>query len=148
MKAMCINEKKEFVWQDELATPFYYRRQVHTLYGMVTDHIGPVSFDAGLRSDNVHDVMNIQVADASRNRKYSDLFPSVHISYDAGKAGPFTLGYSYRTNRPGIWNLEPYITYEDYFTKKIADTCSLMIKVLVIFTSTEKMTLVNLNTSV
>jgi outer membrane receptor protein involved in Fe transport len=31
------------------------------------------------------------------------------------------LGYSYRINRPGIWQLEPYITYEDYYTKMIGN---------------------------
>lgn len=59
--------------------------------------------------------------DASRHIRRFDLFPSAHAAYDAGGAGTFSAGLSYRTNRPGIWNLEPYITYEDYFTKKIGN---------------------------
>ena len=67
------------------------------------------------------DVMEIEIADASRDIKRFTLFPSAHMSYDAGKAGVVTAGYSYRTNRPGIWLLEPYITYEDYYTKKMGN---------------------------
>ena len=65
--------------------------------------------------------MDIEIVDASRNIKRFDLFPSAHLQYDAGKAGVLRAGYSYRTNRPGIWNLEPYITYEDYYTKKMGN---------------------------
>ena len=112
---------QEFQWQDDLATPFYYRRQVHSVYGMLTQTAGRFTFEAGLRADRVLDVMEIEIADASRDIKRFNLFPSAHLSYDGLSAGTFSLGYSYRTNRPGIWNLEPYITYEDYYTKKIGN---------------------------
>ena len=36
---------KEFQWQDDLATPFYYRRQIHSPYLMLTDHVGNFTFD-------------------------------------------------------------------------------------------------------
>ncbi len=111
-------EAAQFDWQEDLATPFYYRRQVHSLYAMVREHVGKFSFDAGLRGDRVIDLMDIEIADASRDIKRFNLFPSAHLQYDAGKAGTLRAGYSYRTNRPGIWQLEPYITYEDYYTKK------------------------------
>ncbi len=114
-------EAQEFDWQEDLATPFYYRRQVHSVYAMIREHVGKLTFDAGLRGDRVLDRMDIEIVDASRNIKRFDLFPSAHLQYDAGKAGTLRAGYSYRTNRPGIWNLEPYITYEDYYTKKIGN---------------------------
>lgn len=50
-----------------------------------------------------------------------ELFPSAHVSYDAKRNNTISLGYSYRTNRPGIWQLGPYITYEDYYTKQIGN---------------------------
>lgn len=111
-------EAAQFDWQEDLATPFYYRRQVHSLYAMIREQVGKFSFDAGLRGDRVIDLMDIEIADASRDIKRFNLFPSAHLQYDAGKAGTLRAGYSYRTNRPGIWQLEPYITYEDYYTKK------------------------------
>ena len=112
---------REFDWQDDLATPFYYRRQVHSVYAMVREHAGRFSFDAGIRADRVLDRMDIEIVDASRDIRRFDLFPSAHLQYDAGNGGVLRAGYSYRTNRPGIWNLEPYITYEDYYTKKMGN---------------------------
>lgn len=88
---------------------------------MLNDRIGPVAFDAGLRADNTLDELAISVAGADRDISRLELFPSLHASYEAPHGNTFSVGYSYRTNRPGIWQLEPYITYEDYYTKQIGN---------------------------
>ena len=111
---------QSFVWQDDLYAPFYYRRQTHSGYAQVNDRFGPFMFDAGLRIDHVKDDMDLPTI-TSRHRRYTELYPSAHLSYTTDKAGTFTLGYSRRTNRPGIWKLEPYITYEDYHTRIIGN---------------------------
>ncbi|MBO4550760.1 MAG: TonB-dependent receptor, partial [Bacteroidaceae bacterium] len=112
--------RQEFVWQDNLYAPFYYRRQTHSPYVQVNDRFGPFMFDAGLRIDNLIDEMDLPTI-TSRYKKYTELYPSAHLAYMTAKAGTFTLGYSRRTNRPGIWKLEPYITYEDYHTRIIGN---------------------------
>ena len=112
--------QQEFVWQDDLYAPFYYRRQTHSPYAQVNDRIGSLQFDAGLRIDNLIDEMDLPTI-TSRYKKYTELYPSSHLAYTTNKAGTFTLGYSRRTNRPGIWKLEPYITYEDYHTRIIGN---------------------------
>lgn len=115
------NGAKDFLWDDSLDIPFYYRRQVHTLYAMVSDHPGNWELNAGLRGEEVIDVMDIEMYGASRHRKRYELYPSAHAAYRTGKAGTFGFGYSRRTNRPGIWKLEPYITYEDYYTRIVGN---------------------------
>ena len=112
---------QDFQWQDDLYAPFFYRRQIHSLYAMLNDRIGPVAFDAGLRADNTLDELAISVAGADRDISRLELFPSLHASYEAPHGNTFSVGYSYRTNRPGIWQLEPYITYEDYYQNWKAD---------------------------
>ena len=114
--------KEQFEWQDDLHAPFYYRRQIHALYAMMNDKFGKFEFDAGLRAERVIDLVEITVPGGNLDHKRLDLFPSAHLSYNMGKGGIFTLGYSRRTNRPGIWQTEPYITYEDYYTRKIGST--------------------------
>lgn len=111
-------EVKDFQWQDHLAAPFWYRRQLHSLYAMVTDKFGPVSLEAGVRGEHTNDKMHFEHTYTSRNIKRLNLFPSAHISYEAPGRNIISAGYSYRVARPGIWELEPYITYEDYYTKK------------------------------
>lgn len=112
--------QQTFVWQNDLYAPFYYRRQTISSYAQVNDRIGPIQFDAGLRIDHLIDDMSLPTI-TSRYKKYTELYPSAHLAYTTSKAGTFTLGYSRRTNRPGIWKLEPYITYEDYHTRIIGN---------------------------
>ena len=114
---------QQFEWQDDLYAPFFYRRQIHSAYAMLTDQFGPVAVEAGVRADHTIDQMDIAVegVDKSRYIKRTEFYPSAHLSYSAPGNNVFTAGYSYRTNRPGIWQLEPYITYEDYYTKKVGN---------------------------
>lgn len=112
--------QQTFVWQDNLYAPFYYRRQTISSYAQVNDRFGPLQMDVGLRVDHVIDDMDLPTI-TSRHRKYTELYPSAHLAYTTPKAGTFSLGYSRRTNRPGIWKLEPYITYEDYHTRIIGN---------------------------
>ena len=112
--------EQAFVWQDDLYAPFYYRRQTHSTYAQINDSFGRFQFDAGLRTDHLRDDMDLPTI-TSRHRHYTELYPSAHLAYASPAVGTFTLGYSRRTNRPGIWKLEPYITYEDYHTRIIGN---------------------------
>ena len=114
-------QMQDFEWQDDLRAPFFYRRQIHSAYMMLTENFGPLAFDAGLRADHNIDELEIAVKGANRYIKRTELFPSVHLQYAALGDNVFSLGYSYRINRAGIHQLEPYITYEDYYTKKIGN---------------------------
>ncbi len=109
-----------FEWQDDLHAPFDYHRQVHSLYATASDHFGHLAVDAGLRMDRLRDKMTIAVAGADRDRRRVELYPSAHAAYNTPR-GTFGVAYARRTNRPGIWKMEPYITYEDYYTKKIGN---------------------------
>lgn len=118
-------EAERFMWQDgtqgqdNLYAPFYYRRQTHSTFAQLSERVGAVAFDAGLRAERLKDDMDLPTI-TSRHKKYTDLFPSAHVGYYSS-VGTFSLGYSRRTNRPGIWKLEPYITYEDYYTRIIGN---------------------------
>ena len=107
-------DAQEFEWQDDLHAPFFYRRQIHSAYLMLNDKFGPLSVEAGVRADHTIDQMDIEIEGMSRYIKRMELFPSAHLMYEAPGKNFISAGYSYRTNRPGIWQLEPYITYEDY----------------------------------
>ena len=115
------NGKQQFFNRDDLYAPFYYRRQIHSAYAMLTDKFGNLSLEAGLRADHTIDWMDIEVQEEKNRHRYikrTELYPSAHLSYAAPGNNVFSAGYSYRTSRPGIWQLEPYITYEDYYTMK------------------------------
>ena len=50
-----------------------------------------------------------------------EIFPSVHIGYTLPYEQKLTFAYSYRTNRPELFYMEPYITYRDYYTAEIGN---------------------------
>ena len=112
--------QQQFIDQQQLYAPFYYRRQVHSTYAQLNERFGALTVDAGLRADRLSDRMDLPTI-TSRHKRRTDLFPSAHVAYYSPQAGTYTLGYSRRTNRPGIWKLEPYITYEDYYTRIIGN---------------------------
>ena len=78
----------DFVWQDDLHAPFFYRRQIHSLYAMLTDKVGRFEFDAGLRADHTIDELTISVAGADRYIKRLELFPC-HTTPDGATYSPW-----------------------------------------------------------
>lgn len=115
-------EDKEYKWNNDLYVDYYnYIRILHSLYFIWSEHVGNLEFQAGVRGENTHDILDIDMIDMSRNNDRFELFPSAHVSYSAPKDNIFTLAFSKRTNRPNIWNLEPYITYEDYYTAMVGN---------------------------
>lgn len=112
---------QDFLQDPSLDIPFYYRRQVHSLYATATASPGRWRLDAGLRGDEVIDRMDISMSGASRFSRRFEPYPSAHASYRLSGDGSIFAGYSRRTSRPGIWKLEPYITYEDYYTRIVGN---------------------------
>ena len=109
--------EKQFVWNDDLLVDYYfYFRTLHSLYAIWSDKINRFDIQAGIRAENTHDILDIDMDEMNRNLFYFNLFPSAHIAYTTKNNSVFTLAYAYRTNRANIWTLEPYITYEDYYT--------------------------------
>lgn len=109
-------EVYDYYWREDLFTPYYYQRGQNAVYAMWKQKVAQVEMQAGLRGEHTHDVLDIDMQDKSRNRHYFDLYPSAHLAYAMPHEQTMSLGYSRRVNRPGIWQLEPYITYEDYYT--------------------------------
>ncbi len=62
---------------------------------------------------------SIEGSDRTVNR--FEVFPSVHLGYTLPHEQKLTFAYSYRTNRPELFFMEPYITYRDYYTAEIGN---------------------------
>jgi len=114
-------EAQKYVWRDDLYNVYYYNRTMNSAYLEWSDRVGAFNFQAGLRADQRRDYLDITMKDCSRDKKFLELFPSAHIGYNGKHSDVVTFGYSYRTNRPNIWQLEPYITYEDYYTAMVGN---------------------------
>ncbi|MCB0688650.1 MAG: TonB-dependent receptor family protein, partial [Saprospiraceae bacterium] len=72
-----------------------------------------VSYQAGLRAE-ITDVTTILEETNERNpRNYTNLFPSVHFTYNITPAHALQVSYSRRVRRPVYRDLSPYVTFSD-----------------------------------
>lgn len=113
--------KKEFYWREDIYNTFYFQRGIHSVYVMGSDSYKAFDIQAGVRGEHTHQVLRSSIEGANRKVNRFEVFPSVHIGYTLPHEQKLTFAYSYRTNRPELFYMEPYITYRDYYTAEIGN---------------------------
>lgn len=114
-------EREEFYWREDIANTFYFQRGIHSVYVIGTDRYKSLDAQLGIRGEHTHQVLRSSIEGANRRVNRFEVFPSVHIGYTLPREQKLTLAYSYRTNRPELFYMEPYITYRDYYTAEIGN---------------------------
>jgi hypothetical protein len=109
-------EKKEFYWRKDIYNTFYFQRGIHSVYAIGSESYKKFDFQAGLRGEHTHQVLRSSIAGANRTVNRFEVFPSVHLGYNLPENQTLIVAYSYRTNRPELFFMEPYITYRDYYS--------------------------------
>ncbi|MCS5490548.1 outer membrane beta-barrel family protein [Algoriphagus limi] len=107
------NESGELVPLPGLDNIFLYNENILAAYGILGNKTGNWSYQAGLRAEHT-DVETILAETNERNpRKYTNLFPSAHLTYNISEENAFQLSYSRRVRRPVYNDLSPYVTFSD-----------------------------------
>ena len=89
---------------------FTYTEQVYAAYINVAKQFNEKwNAQLGLRGEAT--VSNGDWKGSSNNRAYFDVFPNVFVNYMPSQKAILSLNYSYRLNRPGYWQLNPFRTY-------------------------------------
>lgn len=114
-------EIKEFYWRDDIYNTFYFQRGIHSTYLIGADSYKSFDAQIGLRGEHTHRVLRSSIEGSNRTVNRFEVFPSVHIGYNMPKDQSLTFAYSYRTNRPQLFYMEPYITFKDYYTAQIGN---------------------------
>lgn len=114
-------EKKEFYWREDIYNTFYFQRGIHSVYLIGSDSYKDFDAQVGIRGEHTHQVLRSSIEGANREVNRFEVFPSVHIGYTMPRNQKLTFAYSYRTNRPELFFMEPYITYRDYYTAEIGN---------------------------
>lgn len=92
---------------------FLYNENILAAYSILGNKTGSWSYQAGLRAEHT-DVETILAETNERNpRKYTNLFPSAHLTYNLTEENAFQLSYSRRVRRPVYNDLSPYVTFSD-----------------------------------
>ena len=113
--------KQEFYWREDIYNTFYFQRGIHSTYLIGSDSYKNFDAQVGIRGEHTHRVLRSSIEGSNRTVNRFELFPSVHVGYNMPKEQSLTLAYSYRTNRPQLFYMEPYITYKDYYTAQIGN---------------------------
>lgn len=112
---------KAFYWREDIYNTFYFQRGIHSVYVMGSDSYKAFDAQVGIRGEHTHQVLRSSIAGADRTENRFEVFPSVHLGYTLPHDQKLTVAYSYRTNRPELFYMEPYITYRDYYTAEIGN---------------------------
>ncbi len=108
-----LGEGGEFETLPGLDNIFIYNENILAVYGIIGNKTGKWSYQGGLRAEHT-DVKTTLVKTNEQNpRKYTNLFPSAHLTYNITEENAFQLSYSRRVRRPVYNDLSPYVTFSD-----------------------------------
>jgi len=93
---------------------FHHRQDIFSVYGSYNLKYKMIGFKTGLRMENTQ--LNVDFPlDETKNfdNGYFNLIPSATFSFQYKQVHNFRIGYNMRIQRPGIWNLNPYVNNSD-----------------------------------
>ncbi|GAB3967305.1 outer membrane beta-barrel family protein [Spirosoma terrae] len=95
---------------------FYYKEQIGSVYAGVTRKFkNALTLKAGLRLESSLMEGRSAIANTSVRRTFTNLFPSLFLSYLYNEDKTLTFAYSRRINRPGFNALNPNRYYQNQY---------------------------------
>lgn len=99
---------------------FKYTENINAVYLNFNKQLKKIGLQTGLRYENTNyqgkQMGNPEKQDSSFRRSYDNLFPTVYISYAAGKKSKFGLNIGRRIDRPAYQDLNPFLFFIDNYT--------------------------------
>lgn len=107
------NEEGEFVPVLAFLNDFTYTEKINGMYGIFANRNGRISYQLGLRGEWTGIETLLERTQELNARKFVNLFPTAHFTYDLVNDHALQLSYSRRVRRPTYRELNPFITYSD-----------------------------------
>ena len=112
---------RRFEMLPEYYNTYYFREQLHSVYAVLSAGWKNLEAQAGLRGEHTKTCLNSSIPGRSSADSRFEVFPSAHLGYHFKHDQKIQLGYSYRTTRPQLWYMEPYVTYKDFYSAVIGN---------------------------
>lgn len=109
------NANGEFIIDPNLTNDFKYDQGVFGVYGTGSYEGEKWGVKLGLRAENTQLKTLLATTNEENDRSYTDLFPSVHVSYKLTELISLQTGYSRRIFRPRLWHLNPFFNISDNY---------------------------------
>ena len=98
----------------DLDNIFVYDENIHAVYGILGNKTKKFSYQAGLRAEWTDVKTTLKETPEKVNpRKYTNLFPSAHVTLELPKENAIQMSYSRRVRRPFYNDLSPFMTFSD-----------------------------------
>jgi ferric enterobactin receptor len=107
------NESGDYLPVPGLKNYFIYNENISAAYGILGNKTKKWSYQAGLRAEWTNVKTTLRETKEVNPRKYSNLFPSVHVTYEMTKQNALQLSMSRRVRRPFYNDLSPFFTFTD-----------------------------------
>lgn len=99
--------------QANLTNAFDFSQDVHALYGTAQFNSGKWEFQPGLRLEQVGLDLFQRTDNARYEQDYFRVYPTLHVGRALSERTKLRASYSRRIQRPGPFELNPYIFYAD-----------------------------------
>lgn len=105
-----LESQRLFSSEDEPETNniFNYDEYLLGAYAVSKFSFGALNLQAGLRYEYFKSTSESDVDDIETQQKFSNVFPSVHLSYVINENNTFNLGYSKRVSRPNFHHVNAF----------------------------------------
>lgn len=92
---------------------FVYDENIHAAYAILGNKHSKISYQAGLRAEWTDVKTTLRETKEENPRKYANLFPSAHVTYNLPHDNGIQVSYSRRVRRPFYNDLSPFFTFSD-----------------------------------
>jgi iron complex outermembrane recepter protein len=115
-----------YVTDEGKTNHFIYKENINAGYINFNQQIKKWGIQAGLRAENTnakgHQEGNATRPDSLFTKNYTNLFPTVYVSFAADKKNTFSVNYGRRIDRPDYDDLNPFYYFLDEYTYQVGNT--------------------------
>ncbi len=106
---------------DARSNHFIYDENINAAYINVNKQYKKWSIQTGLRLENTIAKGRQVLNDSTFKRNFTNLFPSLFVSYEFNKNNQLTVSYSRRITRPNYQDLNPFTYFLDSLTYRVGN---------------------------
>ncbi|OUS01502.1 hypothetical protein A9Q86_06905 [Flavobacteriales bacterium 33_180_T64] len=98
-----------------------YKEEIGGVYAQFSSKLNKFGYQLGLRTEFTKISINDKNNEFNATKKYTKLFPTVHLTYKFSDKTTAQLSYSKRINRPSFWHLNPFGGLAEINTKRLGN---------------------------
>jgi iron complex outermembrane recepter protein len=115
-----------YVTDEGKTNHFIYKENINAGYINFSQQIKKWGIQAGLRAENTnakgHQLGNSSHPDSAFTKNYTNLFPTIYVSYSPNAKNTFSANYGRRIDRPDYADLNPFYYFLDEYTYQVGNT--------------------------